>query len=196
MDDDKVSVKTAPFTASYQFNFSAGKNAIFSLNLEAFYSDISYFVNEVAKEGNYFLAGIGSDYLWLFKPKSFIHSLFLRLVYYPFAQFSVKSTSTTDITVQNQSKSLITQTVLTYSGKVALKFDLGLLRYLGGPFGKKSNLHYGIASGFLYQIFNVQNEQSLQKIAGQNPELRSPTQTDVKYIYQLAYAAFVFGLDI
>ena len=195
LDEASPEVTTAPVTVSYLSNYKMGKSSVFHLSLEAFFSPVSYVISDVKRTGNYVLAGIGLGSQWMFRSRNFLHGIYWRFVAYPYSQFSVKSTSATQITDQGQTDTVTTQTILIYSGQVAGRLELGFLRY-GAGFGKRANIHYGLAFNYLHQTFSKKIEQSLQKSEGQEANLRSPTETPVSATYSSTAIALVFGMDM
>lgn len=193
---EKISVTMTPVHLSYGTYIKAGAKSVFDLTLDSIYSPVSYTVSDVERKGSSLFAGFGFGWQALFTPKSWIHNFYIKSTFFPYSNFSVKSTTSTQIVSQNQALNLTTQTVVTYSGSLGVKLESGFVRYLSNPLSSKSNLFLGLGSGLLQQNFKTKTEQSLQRLEGEEASVKSPVQSPISFSYQMVFFTILLGMDI
>jgi len=185
---NKVDVKSMPLHANYLWNWAVGKTSVLSFGPELWYSQVGYEIEGVKKDGSSYSGGFALAFSSMSRAKAFIHQIRYTLSVLPYSQLSVKSTSISDISVQESIKSATTQTVLIYQG-VAAGISVGMSRFWWV-------LQYGLFAGVDYQSFQTRSEQSLQKIQGEEATLRSPVSSSVKSSLVTGYIGLLLGMNL
>lgn len=191
----KSSVSALPALASYVKNFAVSKTATVGVSLEGQYTSLSYSVNDISRQGVLNAAGIGFSFN-SYARKSAFQQYYLMFNILPISQFTVKSSSQTDVEVQGQTTAVTNTSLLTYEGSgLSLEFNTGRY-YSSWPFHSKRLLFTGLSLGVTAHLFRSASEQIAQKVGSGATTLRAPTITSVNYSYISAYTALNFAMDL